>query len=62
MGEENNDVQKNWDNEIPNNEYFNELFRVSKNQIIWGANHFTEYLHAFNRGWIVWDKDKEIML
>jgi site-specific DNA-methyltransferase (adenine-specific) len=30
----------NWDNEIPNDEYFDELFRVSKKQIIWGANYF----------------------
>ena len=29
-----------WDCEIPSNEYFEELFRVSKNQIIWGANYF----------------------
>jgi site-specific DNA-methyltransferase (adenine-specific) len=48
-------VKKNWDNEIPNNEYFNELFRVSKNQIIWGGNYMTEYLHA-SMGWIIWDK------
>ena len=27
-----------WDSEIPSDEYFNELFRVSKNQIIWGGN------------------------
>ena len=31
---------KKWDNEIPNQEYFNELFRVSKNQIIQGGNYF----------------------
>jgi site-specific DNA-methyltransferase (adenine-specific) len=42
-----------WDNEPPSNEYFNELFRVSKNQIIWGANNFN--LPSSN-GWIVWDK------
>lgn len=29
-----------WDNEIPDQEYFDELFRVSKNQIIWGGNYF----------------------
>lgn len=32
----------NWDNVIPNKEYFNELFRVSKNQIIWGGNYFKD--------------------
>ena len=32
--------KKQWDNNIPNKKYFNELFRVSKNQIIWGGNYF----------------------
>jgi site-specific DNA-methyltransferase (adenine-specific) len=35
--------KKNWDNGIPTNEYFEELFRVSQNQIIWGGNYF-EYI------------------
>ena len=30
----------NWDDKIPEQEYFNELFRISKNQIIWGGNYF----------------------
>jgi site-specific DNA-methyltransferase (adenine-specific) len=47
---------KQWDNERPNQEYWNELFRVSKNQIVWGANYFTDYLPV-SRGWIFWDKD-----
>jgi len=42
-----------WDNEIPNKEYFDELSRVSKNQIIWGANYFK--LHSY-RAFIVWEK------
>jgi len=46
---------KEWDNEIPKPEYFKELFRVSKNQIIWGANYMTEYLPP-SMGWIMWDK------
>ena len=46
---------KNWDNKIPPQEYFDELFRVSKNQIIWGGNYFLEYLGA-SRGFITWDK------
>jgi len=32
--------KKDWDKGIPSDEYFNELFRVSKNQIIWGGNYF----------------------
>lgn len=42
-----------WDNEIPSKEYFNELFRVSKNQIIWGGNYFP--LNP-TRCIICWDK------
>ena len=47
---------KGWDNEIPKKKYFNELFRVSKNQIIWGANYFVEHLYKGTKGWVVWDK------
>ena len=46
---------KNWDNEVPTAEYWSELFRVSKNQIVWGGNYFTQYLPE-SRGWIYWDK------
>jgi len=49
-------TRKNWDNNIPQADYFKELFRVSKNSIIWGANYMTEYLPS-SMGWIVWDKD-----
>ena len=48
---------KDWDKEPPKQEYFNELFRVSKNQIIWGANHFIERINKNSSCWIVWDKD-----
>jgi len=44
-----------WDNEIPNKKYFEEVFRVSKNQIIWGANYYLEFLPS-TRGIICWDK------
>lgn len=50
---------KGWDNEIPSAEYFTELFRVSKNQIIFGANYFAKYLPA-SSGWILWDKGQRI--
>ena len=49
---------KGWDNNIPDKNYFDELFRVSKNQIIWGGNHFIENLPYQNSPcWIVWDKE-----
>ena len=48
---------KGWDSSIPSQEYFEELFRVSKNQIIWGANYFTNFLPS-SMGWIVWRKDR----
>lgn len=47
--------RKNWDNKIPTAEYFEQLFRVSKNQIIWGGNYFTEFLKP-SKAWIFWYK------
>ncbi len=47
---------KGWDNKAPNKKYFNELFRISKNQIIWGANNFTPFI-PISTGWIFWNKD-----
>jgi len=41
----------------PDIEYFNELKRVSKNQIIWGANHFVDLIPFKSPCWLVWDKD-----
>ena len=55
-GEKKRYKDKSWDNETPNQDYFSELFRVSKNQIIWGGNYFTDFLEA-KMGWIVWDKN-----
>ena len=46
---------KSWDNDIPNKQYFDELFRVSKNQIIWGWNYFVPYLTSC-KCYIVWNK------
>lgn len=45
---------KDWDSSIPSDEYFKELFRISKNQIIWGGNYFN--LGICNK-FIVWDKE-----
>ncbi len=41
----------------PDGEYFKELMRVSKNQIIWGSNHFISRIPYDSSCWIVWDKD-----
>lgn len=46
-------TNKNWDNEAPDKEYFDELFRVSKNQIIWGGNYFDL---PPTRCYLIWDK------
>ena len=48
---------KNWDNQAPEISYFLELLRVSKNQIVWGANHFISRMPYDSSCWIVWDKD-----
>lgn len=47
---------KQWDNHAPDSDYFSELFRVSKHQIIWGANHFIESFNRNSPGWMLWDK------
>ena len=44
---------KTWDNSIPTKKYFDQLFRVSKNQVIWGGNYFDL---SPTRCFIVWDK------
>jgi site-specific DNA-methyltransferase (adenine-specific) len=48
---------KKWDKNTPNKEYFNELFRVSKNQIIWGGNYFN--LQP-TRCVLAWTKTREL--
>ena len=49
-----NYTKKNWDKTTPTKKYFQELLRVSKNQIIWGVNNFD---YNFKSGRIFWDKD-----
>ena len=51
----NNNSDNDWDSKIPEPEYFEQLFRISKNQIIWGGNYFIEHLKN-SRCFINWDK------
>jgi len=46
---------KEWDKGIPNKEYFYQLFRISKNQIIWGGNYMIEHLYS-TPCLLIWDK------
>ena len=48
-----------WDSIRPSIDYFKELIRVSKNQIVWGGNYFTDILPV-SRGWIFWDKKPNV--
>jgi len=48
-------ISGGWDSDRPSRLYWDELFRVSRNQIIWGANYFCEFLPS-GKGWIFWDK------
>jgi site-specific DNA-methyltransferase (adenine-specific) len=56
-----NKEDKKWDNSIPTNEYFDELFRVSKNQIIWGGNYFplpqSQYFAIWDKGETMYGRD-----
>lgn len=47
--------KSSWDFDIPSKKYFSELYRISVNQIIWGANYFCEFIPN-GKGWIYWDK------
>jgi len=58
-GKKRNWKKGSWDNNIPSSDYFYHLFRVSKNQIIWGANYFTKHLPG-TMGWIFWDKKQRL--
>ena len=48
---------EHWDNKAPSKQFFKELIRISKNQIIFGANHFIQNIPNANaKCWLVWDK------
>lgn len=49
---------KEWDKQTPTAEYWEQLFRVSKNQIVWGGNYMTEHLKP-SPCWLIWDKMQE---
>ena len=55
------DKKKNWDTEVPTQDYFKELFRVSKNQIIWGGNYFelpcSQYFCIWDKGETMYGRD-----
>ena len=53
--------QKQWDKNRPSPEYWEQLFRVSKNQIVWGGNYFTGFLSP-SMGWIFWDKGQNLTM
>ena len=46
---------KRWDLKIPDKEYFEEMFRIGNDQVIWGGNYFVDYLRN-SRCWLIWDK------
>ena len=50
---------KDWDNNAPSIEYFKELRRISKNQIVWGANHFISRMPFDSKCWLIWDKKND---
>jgi len=54
-------ISKNYhsfkDDKSPEKSYFQELIRISKNQIIWGGNHFISKIPYDSSCWVVWDKD-----
>ncbi len=56
-----NKDDKKWDKNTPNDEYFKELFRVSKNQIIWGGNYFdlppSQYFAIWDKGETMYGRD-----
>ena len=56
-----NKDNKKWDKSVPSADYFNELFRVSKNQVIWGGNYFSlppsQYFAIWDKGEAIYARD-----
>jgi len=52
-------IDMDWNDNRINKKYFDEIFRISKNQIIFGANYYTDFLPITN-SWIVWDKGRNV--
>jgi len=57
LGKAKDYAKKDWDKKPPTKEHFDELIRISKHQIIFGANHFVDLIPYRSSCWIVWDKD-----
>ena len=49
-----------WDEGVPNENYFDELFRVSKNQVVWGGNYFPYIWNFGGKGFIYWHKGNPV--
>lgn len=55
-GVKNDNPPAKWDAEPPPQEYFSQLFRVSREQVVWGANHFISRMPIDSKCWLMWDK------
>ena len=57
-----NHKRKDWDNSPPPAQYFDELWRVAENRIVWGANHFIDRIPYRSSCWLAWDKMQKFSL